>query len=106
MLQAGEIDACVPVPAPRMAELRRPPAIAPIRKFASATYDMLINHEKALFNNLKFRQAIHYPGIDRKAICDAVTMGTGTPATSIFSLWTLDYFDEVAAAGRPRRREV
>jgi peptide/nickel transport system substrate-binding protein len=91
MLQAGEIEACVPVPAPRMAELKAAGYRADPEP-GSATYDMLINHEKAPFDNLKFRQAISY-GIDRQAICDAVTMGTGTPATSIFSP-TLDYFDK------------
>jgi peptide/nickel transport system substrate-binding protein len=53
---------------------------------------MLINHSKEPFNDLKFCQAISY-GIDRKAICDAVTLGTGVPATSIMSP-TLDYFDK------------
>jgi peptide/nickel transport system substrate-binding protein len=91
MLQAGEIEACVPVPAPRMAELKAAGFRADPEP-ASSTYDMLINHEKEPFNSLKFRQAVSY-GIDRKAICDAVTLGTGTPASSIFSP-TLDYFDK------------
>ena len=91
MLLAGEIEACVPVPAPRMAELKAAGYRAD-PEAGSATYDMLINHEKEPFNNLKFRQAISH-GIDRQAISDAVTMGTGTPATSIFSP-TLDFFDK------------
>jgi peptide/nickel transport system substrate-binding protein len=91
MLQAGELDVCTQVPAPRMAELKAAGFRANADP-ASSTYDMLINHEKAPFDNLKFRQAISH-GIDRQAICDAVTMGTGTPATSIFSP-TLDYFDK------------
>jgi peptide/nickel transport system substrate-binding protein len=53
---------------------------------------MLINHSAEPFNDLKFRQAVSY-GIDRAAICAAVTMGLGTPASSIMSP-TLDYYDK------------
>jgi peptide/nickel transport system substrate-binding protein len=59
---------------------------------SSTTYDMLINHSAEPFNDLKFCQAVSY-GIDRKAICDAVTLGLGSPASSIMSP-TLDYFDK------------
>ena len=91
MLQAGEIDVCVGVPAPRMAELRAAGFRADPEP-SSTTYDMLINHSAEPFNDLKFRQAVSY-GIDRKAINDAVTFGLGTPATSIMSP-TLDFFDK------------
>ncbi len=45
MLQAGELDVCSQVPAPRMAELKAR-ASAPMPDAASATYDILINHER------------------------------------------------------------
>lgn len=91
MLQAGELDVCIGVPAPRMAELKAAGFRADPEP-SSTTYDMLINHSAEPFNDLKFRQAVSY-GIDRTAICAAVTMGLGTPASSIMSP-TLDYFDK------------
>lgn len=91
MLQAGELDVCIGVPVPRMAELRAAGFRADPEP-SSTTYDMLINHEAEPFNSLKFRQAVSH-GIDRQAITDAVTFGLGKPATSIMSP-TLDYFDQ------------
>jgi peptide/nickel transport system substrate-binding protein len=91
MLQAGEIDVCLGVPAPRMAELKAAGFRADPEP-SSATYDMLINHKAAPFDNLKFCQAVSY-GIDRKAINDAVTLGLGVPASSVISP-TLNFFDK------------
>lgn len=91
MLQAGELDVCIGVPAARMAELKAAGFRADPEP-SSTTYDMLINHSAEPFNDLKYRQAVSY-GLDRKAISDAVTLGLGTPASSIFSP-TLDFFDK------------
>ncbi|RUU91974.1 ABC transporter substrate-binding protein [Mesorhizobium sp. M7A.F.Ca.MR.176.00.0.0] len=91
MLQAGELDVCLAVPAPRMAELKAAGFRADPEP-SSTTYDMLINHSAEPFNDLKFRQAVSY-GIDRTAINAAVTLGLGTPASSIMSP-TLDFFDK------------
>ena len=91
MLQAGEIDVCIGVPAARMAELKAAGFRADPEP-SSTTYDMLINHSAEPFSNLKFCQAVSY-GIDRTAINAAVTMGLGTPASSIMSP-TLDYYDK------------
>jgi len=77
------------VPFARMQELKDA-GVAVVAETSSVTYDMLINHSAEPFNNLKFRQAVSF-GIDRKVICDAVTLGSGVPATSIFSP-SLDYF--------------
>jgi len=90
MLQAGELDVCIGVPAPRMAELKAAGFRADPEP-SSTTYDMLINHSAEPFDNLKFCQAVSH-GIDRQAITDAVTLGLGKAATSIMSP-TLDYFD-------------
>lgn len=91
MIQAGELDVTMGVPFARLQELKDAGLDARAEP-SSATYDMLINHSSEPFSNLKFRQAVSN-GIDRKAICDAVTFGNGTPATSIMSP-TLDYFDK------------
>jgi peptide/nickel transport system substrate-binding protein len=91
MLQAGELDVCIGVPAPRMAELKAAGFRADPEP-SSVTYDMIINHSAEPFNDLKFCQAVSY-GIDRQAINDAVTLGLGTPASSIMSP-TLDFFDK------------
>jgi peptide/nickel transport system substrate-binding protein len=91
MLQAGELDVCITYPAARQAELKAAGFRAD-PETSSVTYDMLINHSKAPFDNLKFRQAVSH-GIDRQAISDTVTLGSGVAATSIFSP-ALNYFDK------------
>jgi len=91
MLQAGELDVCIGVPAPRMAELKAAGMRADPEP-SSVTYDMIVNHSKPPFDSVKFCQAVSY-GIDRTAIAQAVTLGTGTPATSIFNP-ALNYFDK------------
>lgn len=91
MLQAGELDVTYGVPFARMKELEGS-GVTPLAETSSITYDVLINHSAEPFNNLKFRQAVSN-GIDRKAICDAVTLGNGVPATSVFSP-ALDYFNK------------
>ena len=90
MLQAGELDVCIGVPAPRMAELKAAGMRAD-PEVSSVTYDMIINHSKPPFDSLKFCQAVSH-GIDRTAIAEAVTLGAGKPANSIFSP-ALNYFD-------------
>lgn len=91
MLQAGELDVTYGVPFARMKELEGS-GVTPVAETSSITYDMLINNSAEPFNNIKFRQAVSF-GIDRKEICDSVTLGHGVPATSIFSP-SLDYFDK------------
>lgn len=91
MMQAGELDVTYGIPFARMKELEGS-GVVPVAETSSVTYDMLINHGSAPFDNLKFRQAVSF-GIDRKVICDAVTLGNGVPATSVFSP-ALDYFDK------------
>jgi peptide/nickel transport system substrate-binding protein len=91
MLQAGEIDLSIGVPAARMAELKAAGFRADPEP-SSVTYDMIINHSKAPFDSLKFRQAVSH-GVDRQAIADTVTLGSGVAATSIFSP-TLNHFDK------------
>ena len=89
MIQADELDVTMAVPFARLQELKDAGLDARAEP-SSATYDMLINHEAEPFNNLQFRQAVSN-GIDRQAICDAITFGNGVPANSIMSP-TLDYF--------------
>jgi peptide/nickel transport system substrate-binding protein len=91
MLQAGELDVCIGVPAPRMAELKAAGLRADPEP-SSVTYDMIINHAKPPFDSVKFCQAVSH-GIDRTAIAKTVTLGTGTPANSIFNP-ALNYFDK------------
>ncbi|WP_170976446.1 ABC transporter substrate-binding protein [Rhizobium sp. FKL33] len=90
MVQAGELDVGMGVPFARMKELEAA-GVTIVSEPSSATYDLLINHEKAPFDNLAFRQAISH-GIDRQQINDAVTAGYGTAAASIFSP-KLDFYD-------------
>lgn len=91
MVQAGELDVSMGVPFGRMKELEAA-GVTVVSEASSATYDMLINHSKAPFDNLAFRQAVSF-GIDRQQINDAVTAGYGTAASSIFSP-KLKFFDE------------
>jgi peptide/nickel transport system substrate-binding protein len=91
MLQAGELDLCMGVPAARMAELKSAGFRADPEP-SSVTYDMLINHSVEPFKNRDYRQAVSY-GIDRTAIAQAVTLGLGAPASSVMSP-SLDHFDK------------
>jgi len=91
MVQAGELDVNMGVPFARMKELEAA-GVTVVSEPSSATYDMLINHSKAPFDNLAFRQAVSF-GIDREQINDAVTAGYGTAASSIFSP-KLSFFDK------------
>lgn len=90
MVQAGELDVSMGVPFARLKELEAA-GVTVTSEPSSATYDMLINHSAAPFDNLKFRQAVSF-GIDRQVINDAVTAGYGTAASSIFSP-KLNFFD-------------
>lgn len=91
MVQAGELDVSMGVPFGRMKELEDAGTVV-VSEPSSATYEMLINHEQAPFDNLAFRQAVSF-GVDRQVINDTVTAGYGTAATSIFSP-KLAYFDK------------
>lgn len=90
MLQGGEIDVCANVPFPLMAGLAAQGFQAQPQP-ASIIDEMLINHSVEPFNDIKVRQAASY-GIDRQAICDAVTLGYGKPATSLMAP-VLNYFN-------------
>jgi peptide/nickel transport system substrate-binding protein len=90
MLQGGEIDVCSNVPFPLMTGLAAQGFQAAPQP-ASIIEEILINHSTEPFNDIKVRQAASY-GIDRKAICDAVTLGYGKPATSLMAP-VLDYFN-------------
>jgi len=113
MLQGGEIDACINVPYPLIAGLTAQGFQIPENP-ASIIQELLINHSAEPFNDIKVRQAASY-GIDRKAICDAVTLGHGKPASSLMAP-VLNYFNTdlpviardvakakslLAAAGKP-----
>jgi peptide/nickel transport system substrate-binding protein len=90
MLQGGELDAALVVPFPLMQQL----ASAGFQAKPEPTtimQEMLINHSAEPFKDIKVRQAVSY-GIDRKAIGDAVCLGTAVPATSVMSP-TLNYFN-------------
>jgi peptide/nickel transport system substrate-binding protein len=113
MLQGGEIDTCADVPYPLIAALTAQGFPVPENP-ASIMEDLLINHSIEPFSDIKVRQAASY-GIDRKAICDAVALGHGKPASSLMAP-VLDYFNTdlpvivrdvakakslLAAAGKP-----
>jgi peptide/nickel transport system substrate-binding protein len=90
MLQAGEIDVCMDTPYPLFQGLASQGFQAKPEP-SSIINELLINHSVEPFNDIKVRQAASC-GIDRKAICDAVTLGLGQPATSLMAP-VLDYFN-------------
>lgn len=113
MLQGGEIDVCMDTPYPLFKGLTAQGLQADAQP-SSIMYDMIINHAAEPFNDIKVRQAASI-GIDRKAICDAVTLGLAQPASSLMSP-VIDYFNTdlpvvtrdvakakslLAAAGKP-----
>lgn len=90
MLQAGDLDMMVGVPAPRVQEMidlgfRAQP------ETSSVTNCLLINHAADPFNDLKVRQAVN-AAIDRAAIAETVTSGFASPASSVMAP-ALDFFN-------------
>ncbi len=90
MLQAGEIDVCMDTPYPLFQGLAGQGFQAAAEP-SSIIQELLINHSAEPFSDIKVRQAASY-GIDRKAICDAVTLGIAQPASSLMAP-VLDYFN-------------
>jgi peptide/nickel transport system substrate-binding protein len=91
MIQAGELDMMLSVPAPRVQELidlgfRAQPELS------SVTNCLLINHSAEPFSDLKVRQAVSI-AIDRAAIAQTVTSGFAQPASSVMSP-ALDFFNK------------
>jgi len=90
MLQAGDLDMMIGVPAPRVQEMidlsfRAQP------ETSSVTNCLLINHAAEPFNDLKVRQAVN-AAIDRAAIAETVTSGFASPASSVMAP-ALDFFN-------------
>lgn len=91
MLQAGELDMMLSVPAPRVQELiglgfRAQP------EPSSVTNCMLINHAAEPFSDLKVRQAVS-AAIDRAAIAQTVTSGFAIPGSAMMAP-VLDFFNK------------
>ncbi len=90
MLQAGEIDVCMDTPYQLFQGLAAGGFQAKPED-TSIIQELLINHSVEPFNDIKVRQAAS-AGIDRQAICDAVTLGLGKPASSLMAP-VLNYFN-------------
>jgi peptide/nickel transport system substrate-binding protein len=90
MLQGGEIDVCMDTPYPLFQGLAAQGFQAKPEP-STIIQELLINHSVEPFNDIKVRQAASL-GIDRKAICDAVTLGIAQPASSLMAP-VLDYFN-------------
>lgn len=90
MLRAGEIDMLIGAPYQLVSQLAAEGFQAEPEP-ASIIYEMLLNHSAEPFNDVRVRQAVSY-GIDRQAICDAVTLGLGKPASSLMAP-VLSYFN-------------
>ena len=80
-LEAGEIDAIIEVEAMDAARIESNPSLD-LYKIASTSHNfMMINNEKAPFDNFKFRQALNY-AIDKEAVAEVALNGLGIPATT------------------------
>jgi peptide/nickel transport system substrate-binding protein len=90
MLQGGEIDVCMDTPYPLFQGLAAQGFHAQAED-STIIQELLINHSAEPFNDVRVRQAASL-GIDRKAICDAVTLGLGKPASSLMAP-VLNYFN-------------
>ncbi len=81
MLRAGTVDAVRSVPWANIAELKKLPSIVVRMESSGVIYEVLLNHKREPFSDMKARQAAAY-AIDNKAMTAALTYGYARPANT------------------------
>ena len=102
MLETGQADIIVDVPAAELPRLRRLPSIGLIEKPNNRVMHIGINVTRAPFTDLRVRQALNH-AIDRAAIVEGVLGGLGEPAQSIVAPVVANYAAQPGFAYDPRR---
>lgn len=95
-LETGEVDLVVEVETTDLARLEENPDIVAFSDAGTSHNWMMINNEKAPFNNIDFRRAIA-SCIDKNAVIQVALNGTGSVSDSM----TPDCFPGVVSDGAP-----
>ncbi len=82
MLQSGDAQMIEPVPSENMETLKSDPNVVVSQEEGIVVRYLMMNNQKAPFNDVRVRQAINY-AIDKDAYCAVVKNGIATPGTSI-----------------------
>lgn len=82
MLQSGDAQFIWPVPTESIEALRGDSNVSVGQEEGIAVRYLMMNNQKAPFNDVRVRQAINY-AINKDAYCAVVKNGIATPATSI-----------------------
>lgn len=82
MLQSGDAQFIWPVPSESIEALRGDSNVAVGQEEGIVVRYLMMNNQKAPFNDVRVRQAINY-AINKDAYCAVVKNGVATPATSI-----------------------
>lgn len=95
-LEAGEVDLIVEVETTDVARMQDNPDITVFDEAGTSHNFMMINNEKAPFNNINFRKAIA-AAIDKAAIVQVALNGAGSPVDAMIP----DCFPGATAEGAP-----
>ncbi len=82
MLQSGDAQLIWPIPTESIDALRSDTAVAVGQEEGIVVRYLMMNNQKAPFNDVRVRQAINH-AINKEAYCAVVKNGVATPATSI-----------------------
>ena len=82
MLQSGDAQLIWPVPTESIEVLRGDANVAVGQEEGIVVRYLMMNNQKAPFNDVRVRQAINY-AINKEAYCAVVKNGVATPATSV-----------------------
>jgi glutathione transport system substrate-binding protein len=102
MLETGQADIIVDVPAVELPRLRRSPAIRLIERPNTRLVHLGINLSRPPFNDPRVRQALSH-AIDREAIVEGVLGGLGRPARSVIADSVFGFAPQPVGAYDPRR---
>lgn len=95
MLEAGDIDMSLALPAPVLEDLKRDPTRFTVYEAIGSTqYYMAMNNKRAPLDDVRVRQAINH-AVDKEGIIRAVFLGTGASiAKAVYINETIDGYSE------------
>ncbi len=102
MLETGQADIIVDVPAVELPRLRRSAAVGLIEKPNTRLVHLGINVTRAPFTDVRVRRALSY-AIDREAIVEGVLGGLGRPARSVLADSVFGFAPQEVSGYDPRR---
>ena len=102
MLETGQADIIVDVPAVELPRLRRTTTIGLIEKPNTRLVHLGINVTRAPFTDVRVRRALSF-AIDREAIVEGILGGLGRPARSVLADSVFGFAPQPVSAYDPRR---